>query len=97
MTRILDPDWSREVTRPGYWTVISRYLRHVTRGKGWVARNPYYMDRRGRSDQREVYIPSREEKQAVAGIDHFLTSVFMQQGFKRVVDVFPTLPCSLED
>ena len=62
-----------------------------------MARNPYYLDRRGGSDQREVYIPSREEKQAVAGIDHFLTTVFMQQRFKRVVDVFPTLPCSLED
>ena len=62
-----------------------------------MARNPYYLDRKGNSDQREVYIPSREEKQAVAGIDHFLTFVFMQQSFKRVVDVFPTLPCSLED
>ena len=62
-----------------------------------MARNPYYLDRRGNSDQREVYIPSREEKQAVAGIDHFLTSVFMQQSFKRVVVVSPTLLCSLED
>lgn len=46
-----------------------------------MARNPYYLDRRGGSDQREAYIPSREEKQAVAGIDHFLTFVFMQQSF----------------
>ena len=62
-----------------------------------MARNPYFLDRRGGSDQREVYIPSREEKKAVAGIDHFLTSFFLQQSFKRVVDVSPTLPCSLED
>ena len=40
-----------------------------SRGRGWVARNPYFLDRRGSSDQREVYIPSREEKQAVAGIN----------------------------
>ena len=42
-----------------------------------MARNPYYLDRRGGSDQREAHIPSREEKQAVAGIDHFHTSVFI--------------------
>ena len=39
----------------------------MCRGKGWVARNPYYLDRRGIREQDEVYIPSREEKQAVAG------------------------------
>lgn len=32
-----------------------------------MARNPYYLDRRGIRELEEVNIPSREEKQAVAG------------------------------
>ena len=64
-----------------------------SRGKGWVARNPYYLDRRGSRDQEEVTMPSREEKQAVAGELTLSSSLVLISYFKRAVSVFPTLPC----